>query len=221
MTFGTKRQQRGWEYAMKHGNLNFAFDQGFALKKIHNPFVKEGVCNAMTYDWIKRGLCGAKVSSRTYQKIPRNISSIQMGIQSKVKSFADYAKKDGLQVHLVSQIKNIQGGALYIGMNIWKWLDKNKLRLNHGYAQVGFGGVSGGHAIAFRLAGYQSKFFDPNFGECKFSNEDEMRKFWNLYSEKMYWSCSEMHSKGFIIRTLNGIPTDAVQLLRQETMNWL
>jgi len=206
---------------MKHGYLSFAFDQGHALKKINNQFVKDGVCNAMSYDWIKRGLCGARVTSRTYQNIPRDIASMQMGVQSGVKTFADYAKRDGLSVHLLTRIKSVENGALYMGMTIWKWLDKSKLRLNHGFAHVGFGGVSGGHAVAFRLAGYQSKFFDPNFGECRFTNEDEMRKFWNLYSEKMYWSCSEMYSMGFEIRTLIGIPNDAAKLLKQETMDWL
>jgi hypothetical protein len=106
-------------------------------------------------------------------------------------------------------------------MDIWKRLSQNKRRLNHGFAHVGFGGESGGHAVAFRLAGYQSRFFDPNFGECKFATEDEMRKFWNKYSEKMYWSKYEFHTAGYEIRTLTGVPTDAVQLLKTETMTWL
>lgn len=221
MAFGTKTQLELWVYAMKNGYLSFAFDQGHALSKIHNPFVKDGVCNAMSYDWIKRGLCGAKVSSRTYQNIPRDIASMQMGVQTGVKSFVEYAKRDGLKVHLISTIRKVDKGDLYMGMNIWKWLSKNKHRLNHGFAHVGFAGISGGHAVAFRLAGYKSLFFDPNFGECKFPNEDTMRKFWNDYSEKMYWSEDEMHSKGFEIRTFLGIPKDAASILKQETMTWL
>lgn len=219
--FGTKVQLKGWEYAIKKGYLRFAFDQGHALSKINNQFVRTGVCNAMTYDWIKRGLCGARVSSRTYANIPRDIASMQMGIQSKVKDFADYARRDGLTVFLVARVRSVERGSLFIGMTIWKYLTRNKARLNHGYAQVGFGGTTGGHAVAFRLAGYRSRFFDPNFGECRFSTEDEMKQFWNKYSERMYWSREEMHSSGFLIRTLGGIPNDAATLLKQETMIWL
>jgi hypothetical protein len=221
MSFGNETQLELWGYAMKNGYLKFAFDQGYALNKIHNPFVKSGVCNAMSYDWIKRGLCGAKVTSRTYQNIPVDIASMQMGLQSGVKSLTDYAHRDGLTYNLIARVANVEKGALFIGMNIWKSLNANKQSFNHGFAHVGFAGTTGGHAVAFRLAGYRSLFFDPNFGECKFPNEDEMRKFWNQYSEKMYWSEDEMHSSGFMISTFIGVPHDAAKLLKQETMFWL
>lgn len=145
---------------------DFEIHQGAMLRaNVLDVSMHGGVCWTMSYDWIKRGLCGLVRTENTYTNIARFVSA-QRSLEQ-AWSFVNFrnmiATSDGL---LVAAIKD----ARFEDDAGWDVLARSISTCGHGFYELYLEGGNAqhglwGHATAFSNEAEGRRFFNPSGGQ--------------------------------------------------------
>jgi len=142
-------------------NREFALDQRALLRVgVIDRQMHGGVCWAMSYDWIKRGLCALGRTRPTYTNVARFVSQQRALRQGwAIVNYRTMAPpRDGLVVNSIKQgpIRNAAD---------WGRLARSIGTCGRGVYELGVWGVGWNHATAFSNEAGARRFFDPELGQ--------------------------------------------------------
>lgn len=147
---------------------NFVYNQSAAIN-LHAPNPKEweGVCMAMVYDWIKRGLCGIQVSKRTFTDVSR-FFSFQRAYLQYVGHPTDFEQSQAARDNV--KMTRVSNGNYDTGdyRNSTNPIDN----LSLGFYAFNLYSHAGGHMAGIAVEKDRKRFFDPNCGEYEVDGTD-------------------------------------------------
>ncbi|MFC1707299.1 YopT-type cysteine protease domain-containing protein [Planctomycetota bacterium] len=155
---------------------DWEYNQSDWIKKLYDdPLTANGICYALSYNWVKRGLKEEETNAKTYKKtkvfvpIARIYKQyhatylLEKGKDGAHKFFKKMGmKKDGLKVTVA------------YGDSAWVFFKKDQYdkaagmvaQLPDDFYMFGFRGPDqASHMCALQIKGKQIIFFDPNYGQ--------------------------------------------------------
>ncbi|MCA9299081.1 MAG: hypothetical protein KDA28_08445 [Phycisphaerales bacterium] len=110
--------------------------------------------------------------------LSQRIANLSMNTRGVEHNFDLLGSRDGRMVALVQKWKGMKGGSA----DVFEFLEKHNARFFQGYALIGLANApgGGGHAVACQLAGSINRYYDPNFGEFKFTDSGRFAEAFHL-----------------------------------------